>query len=70
MRVSDKNVLSIRFVFGENRVHANLLKAGSHQEEFIEGISAKDSENVKQFIQRLKLAAVQNYFDFVVELPI
>lgn len=69
-RVSDKNVLSVRYVFGSNRIHANLLKIGCHQEEFIEGIPAKDLHEVSKFVHRFKLAAIQNHFDFVVELPI
>ncbi len=67
LRVSDKNVLFVRYVFGENRVHAKLLKVGSHQEEFVEGINAQNEDNVKKFVHRFKLAAIQNHFDFVLD---
>lgn len=70
LRVSDKNVLFVRYVFGENRVHAKLLKVGSHQEEFVEGINAQNEDNVKKFVRRFKLAAIQNHFDFVLDLPL
>jgi hypothetical protein len=68
-RVSDKNVLSIRYMFGENRVHANLLKIGCHHEEFVAGITTKDAAKVDDFIRRFKLAAIQNHFDLVIEVP-